>query len=49
MAGASGKGKKMKIIHHDEVEKVKELATRVLDGTKQSTVLQLMRILEKCE
>lgn len=49
MAGASGKGKTMKIIHLEEVQKVKELATRVLDGTKQSTVLQLVNILEKSE
>lgn len=46
MAGAGGKGDKMKIIHHPEVEKVKELATRVLGGAKQSTVLRLVSILE---
>jgi len=46
MAGASGKGDKMKIIHRDEVEKVKELANRVLDGAKKSTVLRLVSLLE---
>jgi hypothetical protein len=46
MAGASGKGDKMRIIHRVEVDKVKELATRVLDGAKQSTILRLMSLLE---
>ncbi|CAF3170985.1 unnamed protein product [Rotaria socialis] len=46
MAGASEKGDKMKIIHRCEVEKVKELATRFLEGAKQSTVLQLVSLLE---
>jgi hypothetical protein len=45
-AGSVGKGEKMKEIHLDEIKKVKELAKRVLDGRRRSTVLQLIKALE---
>lgn len=44
--GSSGKGEKMKKIHLDEIMKVKKLAKRVLDGSRRSTVLQLIKALE---
>lgn len=49
VAGASEKGKKMKIIHHDELQKVKELAICLPDEATRSTVLQLIHILENTE
>jgi hypothetical protein len=49
MTGSSGKGDKMRKIHRDEVAKVMELARRVLDGSKRSTVLQLVKVLENIE